>query len=641
MDLKLFHFSNPEWMYGLLVIPVILLLYALMQPRGAESQQKSLEQFVDKHLLPHLLVGINQSKNKKSTTFSLIIWSMIWCLLMLAMAGPRWNYREFQTFIPEQKMIILLDLSKSMDAKDIEPSRMSRARLEIEEILRLNANINIGLIGFAAYAHMISPITEDHDNIMHLLPLLGSDLVTIQGSRLLPALKMAYDMAQLGSKNSNNNSKVSIVVLSDGGFQDSEAFKYIQELAVKNIIVHAIGIGTAEGTSFLNDHGQSIITRLDEDRMKELSRLGKGVYFPSHYSDRNAAAISNILKNQKDNFLKSNYTTKHWEERFYIFVLPILVIIISWYRRGFIFPFVIAIMFLPYTSYANDQLNDLTTRLLLNDQKFAKKLVEEDGDPEAALNYLEDPYRKGIAHYRSGNYDKAIEEFKKNNRLEVAKESLYNLGNALAMQNRLKEAIAAYQQAIDLDNNFDNAKYNLKLIEEILEQEEKKKQQNPDKDQGKEEKSEQRQEQDKGQEEEPDEKEEQNSNRDPDQKSDKDQEQNDNEDGNNDNNDLSKNKNDSKDDEHPNQPENLQEDEQSKNNEEDSENKKSDISNQNNDLNNQPEQQTNVEPNGNIDIDEWLNRISDDHKNFLRNQFYLESQRQMQSDKLNNNIKPW
>lgn len=409
-------------------------------------------------------------------------------------------------------------------------------------------------------------------------------------------------------------------------------------MAAKGIVVHTIGIGTSQGVRFvghnnkvLMSNGKPVISKLDEDRMQEISKLGKGSYFLSHYSDRNAIAINDILSKQNEQFLESQHTTQHWEERFYIFILPILLIIIFWFRRGFIFPFILAIILLPTTSHAGNNLSELPSRILLNEQNFAKKLVEEYNSPEEALNYLEDPYRRGVAYYRSKDYVKAEQEFEKNKRAAVAKESLYNLGNSLAMQYKLHEAVDAYKSAIALDKDYEDAKYNLAIIEKMLEEEEQDKDED-EQDQEQEDKDEQQDEQ-----EDSGDLKKSNGSADDDNNKEGDDQKSD---GQND-----KQQNDSKNDD-----ENSQDD-QADNKSEKNSDPENDTKDNDQDQSNDNTQNGDENPHGqneddnktgeNIDIGEWLNRISDDHKNFLRNQFYLESQRQMKLEKLDDNLDPW
>ena len=141
---------------------------------------------------------------------------MAWVFGVVAMAGPRWNYVDEPTFEVARDLVIVLDLSQSMNAKDVKPSRIARAREEIEDLLDMSRGISIGLVAYAAVPHMVTPLTDDVRTIKNLLPELNTSLVTIQGDRLRPALEMAAGM--LTAESGDNKS---ILVISDGGFQEN------------------------------------------------------------------------------------------------------------------------------------------------------------------------------------------------------------------------------------------------------------------------------------------------------------------------------------------------------------------------------------------------------------------------------------
>jgi len=157
VDLSQFNFAHPMWLWGNLVLFFIWTVFLLFYRVNSPSHQ--LEKFVDSHLLPYLL--INKSGKKSSTWKTLLLWSAVWSCLTFAMAGPRWDFREIETYSRDQSLVILLDLSESMNATDVKPSRLVRAKQKIEDLINLSQGVKIGLIAFAADPHMIAPITED------------------------------------------------------------------------------------------------------------------------------------------------------------------------------------------------------------------------------------------------------------------------------------------------------------------------------------------------------------------------------------------------------------------------------------------------------------------------------------------------
>ena len=481
MEYSQFHFANNYWFLGLLVIPVIWLLYSLYYQSNANI--KDLENFADKHLIPHLLR--NSRTGQISIWRSLALGSVLWVCLMAAMAGPRWDFKEVGSYKEDQTLLILLDLSKSMDANDISPSRLIRARQEIEDIITISKRVKIGLVGFAADAHIVAPITDDMNNIRHLLPLLGTDLVFVQGTRIVPALKTAKQM--LLAEPGHNKS---ILIITDGGFQDQDGLSMAAELASNGIIIHTLGIASKEGVNFADLEGakikrndQVVISRLEKEKLKELSSAGSGQYFDTHYSNKNARKLLQLVEDRTSGEGERYQNIKHWDERFYIFVFPLLLIILLWFRKGFTFPIILLILLTPaYQAQAQNNID----RLFLNKEQFAKKAFEEIEDIDTALSTFEDPYKRGVAYYKAGKFKQAEQSFRQNTRPEVKESALYNLANSLAYQDKLAEAVSTYNQLLSENPNHEKAKHNRDIVQTMIasveEDKEERKKDNPSND---------------------------------------------------------------------------------------------------------------------------------------------------------------
>lgn len=465
------HFGHPWWLWVGLVIPLIWAAYFLFHRTGSTHHQ--LEKFVDKHLLPYLLVN---SAHKRSTLWKrLLVWSAVWACLTIALAGPRWNYREVETFSRDQTLVIVLDLSESMNATDVAPSRLVRAKQKIEDLINMSEDVKIGLVAFAADPHMITPITEDKETIRHLLPSLDTDLVYVQGSRLSTALDMAATL--LKAEPGNNQA---ILVISDGGFEDASAISTAKKMAAKGIVIHAMGVGTVEGAplkdkkgNVINKNGAPILSRLEKEKLREISIAGNGRYLEAHYSDHDEAVILSELEKGAEAQMKVGKKMAFWDEHFYLLVLPVLPIILWWFRRGHV-----VAMALIFTLPANAaEFSDY----FMNTEERGKQSVES-GDYETAAATFQDPYRKGVAHYKAGQFAQAEQMFRHSTRPEVDSSAGYNLGNALVQQQKLQEAVTAYEEVLKKYPDHTKARENLELVKKMLEQQkqEDKKQDDPD-----------------------------------------------------------------------------------------------------------------------------------------------------------------
>lgn len=467
MDLRSLHFAQPLWFWTLCVIPLVWGLFFLHDRKQQPRYQ--LEKLIDKHLIPHLLS--ENAARKKKLWPQLLLWSLVWSCLTLALAGPRWNFREVDTFTRDQNLAILLDLSGSMDANDISPSRLGRAKQKIEDLLHMSKGVKVGLIAFAADPHMIVPMTEDKETVRHLLPTLSTALVHVQGSKLAPALEMAATMLE----NSPGNNRA-IVVISDGGFEDTAAIHTAKKLAQRGIVLHTIGVGTLEGAplkdrqgAVVKKNGAPVITRLEKEKFREISTIGRGHYFDADHSGQIARLFEDLEK-RSDVEQQVHKIHRVWEEHFPLFLLPVIPFFLFWFRRGSIFAL---LLFIPLCSHAS------LSHYFQNTEQRASEAYETK-DYAAAASTFEDPYRKGVALYRMGDYSAAEAMFRQSTRPEVACSAAYNLGNALAEQNKLHDAIAAYEDVLKQWPDHVKAKENLEIVKTQLDQQKQQEQKDSD-----------------------------------------------------------------------------------------------------------------------------------------------------------------
>ncbi len=463
MNLNHLHFAHPAWLWAAIAIPLAWIAFLFFY--RAQNPLHQLEKFIDSHLLPHLL--LNNPHKKSSLWKTLLVWSIVWACLTLALAGPRWNLREMETFSQDQSLVLLLDLSDSMNTADIKPSRLVRAKQKIEDLLNLSKGVKIGLIAFAADAHMITPITEDKETIRHLLPSLETDLIHVQGSKLSSALDMASTM--LTAEPGHNKA---ILVISDGGFEDAGAILKAKKLAEKGLVIHVMGMGTEEG-AFLNakTHPSKkskapIFSKLEKERLREISQVGNGRYLQAHYSDHEEAVILKELGRQAEAQMQIGKKKQFWDEGFYLMILPALPIMLWWFRRGSVFAIILSfILFTPLIEVEATPFQEY----FKNSEELGKQAWDA-GDYTAASETFQDPYRKGVAYYRANNFAEAEKMFRQSARRDVASHAAYNLGNSLVQQQKLKEAIAAYEDVLAQWPDHAKAEQNLELVKKMLEQ---------------------------------------------------------------------------------------------------------------------------------------------------------------------------
>ncbi|GAB6054157.1 VWA domain-containing protein [Magnetospira thiophila] len=311
-----FHFADPLWLV-LLLVPGLVWLWLRLSANLDNPGRYAA--YADKNLLPFLL-GTQQREGRGGWQ-RLWPWVLLWVLSVGAMAGPRWGFEDRQLFRSGIDLVVLLDLSASMDATDVAPSRLARARQEIEDLISQNRHARIGLIAFASLPHVVSPLTEDGAALLRQLPALTTDLVQLKGSRLGEALLRAQQMLSGYPKKSSHH----ILLISDGDFSDDNGLTTAQELADEGIHIHALGIGTPEGAPVLTPGGQplhyrggeAIISKLGEAELRQLAQIGDGLYRAAGFRNTDTTDLLSAVEADAQAERVEGQTVRMWNERFY------------------------------------------------------------------------------------------------------------------------------------------------------------------------------------------------------------------------------------------------------------------------------------------------------------------------------------
>lgn len=325
-----FHFSEPLWLLALLLlIPVS----AWLRRSSTHGGSARINRYADAHLMPYLS-GSRQLKPHERRQ-RLTRWGMIWSLLVLAMAGPRWDVTEIQLYTPGSSLVVLLDISRSMMVQDEAPNRLTRARHEIEDLLQQDTDVRIGLVAFASVAHVVSPITDDAQSITHLLPALSTDLVRLQGSRLAEGL----DRARLLLSSEPRDANRSILLISDGDFEQEE-LAGAAALQDSGIRLHVLGVGTPAGgpvpatMGWMSDPVNGYIqSRLEENKLRNLARAGGGEYLKSDLLDSDVQRILRLARGESSDLQQKDLIIEVWNERFYLFSIPAMLLLLGFFRR--------------------------------------------------------------------------------------------------------------------------------------------------------------------------------------------------------------------------------------------------------------------------------------------------------------------
>lgn len=450
-----FHFLRP-WTYALLPLAVFLLVYLWRTSEGKSNWQR----FVDPALLPYLLTGT--SEKEKGLPFLLL--GLCFFIGITALAGPVWQKKEQPVFRSESSLVIILDLSRSMDAEDIKPSRLKRVQLKLLDILKQRKEGQTALVVYAANPFVVSPLTPDTETIALQVKSLSTDWMPAKGSRPDRALLQAKDILQQAGELQGD-----ILMITDG-IGESETAALAASVAPASLSV--LGVGTPEGApiplkeqGFLEDAtGAIVLPSLEEEPLRLLARDGKGRYHQLSGDDRDIEYLlpqkefAGFSKDQQE----SGGQSEEWQEEGPWLVLVLLPFAALLFRRGLVLSILLAGLLTLSPSAAEAAWPDPWLR---QDQQGARALEQQDAAKAAEL--FTDFQWKAAASYQAGEYEKALE-------LQQGEDgtSLYNRGNSLARLGKYEEAKAAYQQALEKDPDNTDAAENLEIIKKELEKQE-------------------------------------------------------------------------------------------------------------------------------------------------------------------------
>jgi Ca-activated chloride channel family protein len=323
--MEIFRFAHPGYLYLLIIVPVLAFIHLYFSIR----RKRSLEKFGDMKLLNHLMPDV--SERRIGLKFYLLLLAFI--AVIFTIAGPQFGSKLETVKRKGIEIMIALDVSNSMNARDIEPSRLERAKLAISQLVDRLHNDRIGMIVFAGQAYVQLPITSDYPSAKMFLSGINTDMVPVQGTAIGAAINLAANsFSPLEGVN-----RV-IVVITDGENHEDDAVKAAAEALEKGIRVYTVGMGTTKGSpipvspsktnDFIKDReGNVVITKIDETSLKTIAGAGEGAYIPAN----NIRDGLNSLLDELDNLEKTELESKVYSEyndRFqYVAFLALLLLL--------------------------------------------------------------------------------------------------------------------------------------------------------------------------------------------------------------------------------------------------------------------------------------------------------------------------
>ncbi|MAZ06395.1 MAG: hypothetical protein CME81_08335 [Halomonas sp.] len=450
-----FHFLRPLWLLLVLLLPLMYLAF-----RQLHLGDSGWSRLIPARLLSPVIR--HEGTSGRPPKSPMVPAAMALVVLATALAGPTWREAPTPLKQPGESLVIALDLSLSMLATDVEPDRLTRAKRKIRDILAVRQGSLTGLLVYAGDAHVVTPLTDDTRTIEGMLDVLDPVIMPATGNRADLAIVRAADLLKQGAPGNGR-----ILVITD---QIGEHYwpEIRETLSETGYAFNTLVVGTEEGgpiplarRGFIRENGEIVISRATPGALSELARSTGG---QSHELTLNNTDIESLELSPKDTDdwqdTSAGLTVTRWQDDgYWLLWLAAPLILLGWRRGAFT---ALALVLLPAFPQPAAAMTwaDLWQR---QDQR-APELIRND--PKQAAARLDDPEWKGSALYRSGQFDAAAQVF---SRAEGPRAS-YNQGNALARAGKLEEALAAYNHALAESPDMEDARHNLKIVEELLKQ---------------------------------------------------------------------------------------------------------------------------------------------------------------------------
>ncbi len=321
-------FAKPQFLLALLLVPTLSIFLLWSRRQG----QKALHRLGDESLIRRLSANINRRGRRWKVTMQIIALS----LLIIALARPQWGSQIREIQQEGLQVMVVLDISASMLAQDIKPSRLERAKLEIADLMNRLDGDEIGLVLFSGASFIQVPMTTDYTTALSYLDSAQPGAISRPGTVIGDAMRTAWN----GYDQQLNSQKV-MVLMTDGEDHETDPIAAAEELADIGVLIYSIGFGTPEGEAVpvldesgnikgykQDQNGKTVLSRLDEATLEEIARTGNGKYYRATASGRELDNLLAEIDRLQKTEVQARFET-HYIERFQIFLGLALVALIT------------------------------------------------------------------------------------------------------------------------------------------------------------------------------------------------------------------------------------------------------------------------------------------------------------------------
>ncbi|MEJ5060591.1 MULTISPECIES: VWA domain-containing protein [unclassified Pseudomonas] len=452
MDINLsdFHFLRPYWL--------LLGLFGASLPffwRHSRDLQKRLRNRIAPHLLSHLLITPKDPHRLRPV-------HLVCALLVLgaiAAAGPTWEQDRPDFLENRAPLIIAVDLSPSMDASDVSPTRLEATKHKLHDLIQRRSGARNALIAYAGSAHLVLPATDDPALLDTFIQALSTDLISTPGKSVSAVIDQANRLLAA------EKTPGTLLLITDGA--DTSALDGLdKQLDGSDLQVMILAVGNTDG-GIIHDagggprtdsNGRPQIGSFDQDALKQLASA-LDAPLGSLTLDNDDLDWIELHAEQHFQAASDEQRELHWKDAGYWLCWPLLLIAFFSVRKGWSLNWMAGLLLAVGLGLQPTpaQANALTDAFFTRDQQ-GRWAFEHEHYPQAAALFV-DPYWKGVAAYNAADFDLALASFA---RLDTPQAYFY-LGNIYVRRFKFDQAIAAYTQALKLQPQFPEATANLAL----------------------------------------------------------------------------------------------------------------------------------------------------------------------------------
>lgn len=320
----MFRFANPEYLYLLFILPVLVVGFILLNIQKLKSVKKLGDLKLIKRLMPEL--SLKRSYLKFWLIFAVIVFGIV------VAARPQFGTKIEKVDKKGIELVIAIDVSNSMLARDVNPDRLSKAKQILTRIIDERKDDKVAIVVFAGEAYVQLPMTSDIQSAKIFLENIDPSLVPVQGTVIGSAINIA-----MNSFTNDKEVDKSIILITDGEDHEDNGVQLAEQAASAGIQINVVGVGTPEGSPIpvsatsnemkKDNEGNIVVTKLNEEMCKQIAQAGKGMYVRADNSNNALKSLQAELdKLQKKNVEGSAYS--EYDEKFQFFAWCMLILLL-------------------------------------------------------------------------------------------------------------------------------------------------------------------------------------------------------------------------------------------------------------------------------------------------------------------------